>query len=84
MPVKEITVTRWETSDGREFEYSDEAEKYEKEIPRSTFKQWHEDYPVQFVDSGEFHQEVPEEAMFSWLEECIGPLKDMKVFKDDH
>ena len=83
MPVKEITVTRWGTSDGKVFEDLEDAQSHEDSIPLRKFQEWYEDYSLQSIDSDGYGHAVPEDEMFDWLEDNMRVLKEMEIFKDD-
>lgn len=83
MPVKEITVTRWETSDGREFEDKGEAARHENDIPFETFAGWYTGNQCGTSSGGINTYINTTDQMFRWLLQNIDVLKEMEVFKDD-
>lgn len=87
MTVKEIIVTRWETSDGQEFESRRRAEQYESNSPFIVFRHWYGMNCLNMVEANPtgVHcvHEIPARKAFDWVVKNEEVLRTMGIFKDD-
>ena len=80
MSIKEITVTKWKTSDGKVFDSPDEAAGHELEIPFEVFEEWYALNELDISDGNGYCHTVTVENMVWWLKEHIHVLKKSPLF----
>ena len=82
MSIKEIKVSKYQTSDGKVFDTADEAAGHELEIPFETFEKWYNLNDLNITDGyGQGHTVMVEDMVY-WLKEHIHILKQYPLFNE--